>query len=92
MSDEEKTGDLEDREEERESAPLRYNRRFDAFALGACGLALTLLGFLGTSYQHSQDALSANLQAVAAQWDKNFTELAQELRAVEKCAWLRGCK
>ena len=83
---------MEDREENVPRERTFHNRRFDAVAMGAFGVAITLLGFLGVAYRDNQASIAANLQSLAAQWSSQFSELAKDVRGLQRCAWMRGCK
>lgn len=81
---------MDDRQEESPRTPLRYNRRFDAFALSAIGIGASLFIALGVAYRDNQNAVVSTVNQFQSAVREQLKEYGVRLTDLERWAWSKG--
>ena len=80
-------GDMESGEANVPRERTVYNRRFDAVAIGAFAVGVTLIGLLGVAYRDNQNAVIANITQFEIRVSEQLKELGSRVRELESHVW-----
>jgi len=75
---------MEDRENDDSGEPIRHNRRFDALALGAIGIGVSLLVALLVANRDAQNQTNRSIESYATDNNRQHQQIWQHVQDVER--------